>query len=360
MWGFARPGCRIYDATTPHMTHPQDWHLIDRYLAGEASADEIAAVEARRLQDPAWAQTIELLRTEFPPRQTATHDADLAWARFRTRVDTTRASSPRITTPATPATPWLRIAATIVITVGSLATWRLVSARRNATAGIAPNAATAFANDIRTPNGTRQTITLGDGSQVTLNAGSRLRWTDPGTGPRDVYLDGEAYFSVTHDAARPFRVHARGALAHDLGTRFTVRAYPESPHVEVVVTEGSVSLRHDQPAGSDSAVLSVGQLGRIGISGPPTAESNVALERWTGWTGGSLILDGLTLADAIPQLERWYDVEIAVSDSILATRRISSRFHGETLPQVLDALTLALGARWQQSGRAVTLLPGTR
>jgi transmembrane sensor len=350
------------------MTEPQDWHLIDRYLAGEASADEIAAVETRRLQDPAWARTIELLRAEFSPRPKPAPEADIAWARLKNRIDATRGRELRLDNERPVATthrtrlhtPWLRVAAGIVIAVGSIATWRLVSTRRNATAAIAPNAESAFANDIRTPNGTRQTITLGDGSQVTLNAGSRLRWSDSGHGPRDVYLDGEAYFSVTHDPARPFRVHARDALAHDLGTRFIVRAYPELPHVEVVVTEGSVSLRHDRAASSDSAVITAGQLGRLGESGPPTIESNVPLDRWTGWTGGSLVLDGLTLADAIPRLDRWYDVAIAVPDSALAARRISSRFHDETLPQVLDAITLALGARWQQSGRTVTILRGTR
>jgi transmembrane sensor len=86
----------------------------------------------------------------------------------------------------------------------------------------------------------------------------------------------------------------------------------------------------------------------------------VAIDSWTAWTGGSLVLDGLTLAEAIPQLERWYDAKITVTDPRLAERRISARFHDETLPQMLDALTLALGARWQQSGRSVTLAPTDR
>ena len=80
----------------------------------------------------------------------------------------------------------------------------------------------------------------------------------------------------------------------------------------------------------------------------------------TAWTGGSLVLEGLTLTDALPQLERWYDVTITVADSSLARRRVQARFHDETLPQVLDALSLALGAQWQQSGRTITLTPAGR
>ena len=81
-------------------------------------------------------------------------------------------------------------------------------------------------------------------ARVTLNAGSRLRWrADYGARTREVQLEGEGYFEVRHDGARPFRVHAPGAVAEDLGTRFTVRAYPEGSGVEVAVAEGRVALR---------------------------------------------------------------------------------------------------------------------
>ena len=133
-----------------------------------------------------------------------------------------------------------------------------------------------------------------------------------------------------------------------------MRAYDELAQIEVVVAEGSVSLRHDR-ANADSAILGTGQLGRLGESGRPTVESSVAVDRWTAWTNGSLVLEGLTVAEALPQLERWYDATIVVADPQLATRRVSARFHDETLPQMLDALTLALGAKWQQSGRTITL-----
>jgi transmembrane sensor len=334
------------------MPDPQDWQLIDRYLAGEATPDEITQVHARTKADPAWAQALDLLRADITAKPAPSQKTDEAWSRLRPRLATEPAKA-STATPVSTRQPWLRIAAAIVIVAGSLTTWRLVSRER------APNADT-FANEINTPNGTRQTVTLGDGSRVTLNAGSRLRWdADFGTRTRDVYLDGEAYFTVSHDSTKPFRVHARGTVAHDLGTRFTVRAYPELAHVEVMVAEGSVSLRHDRDA-ADSAVLSAGQLGRLGASGSPTVESNVSVDRWTAWTSGALVLEGLTLADALPQLERWYDVTIRVADSPLASRRVQARFHDETLAQVLDALSLALGARWQQTGRTVTISPTVR
>ena len=339
------------------MPEPLDWQLIDRYLAGEASPDEVADVRSRAQADPVWAQALELLRADVAKRSPRQWDTDLAWTRVRPRL-TAEPELPAVRSQVVRTNTRWRIAASLLVVAGSLATWQIASRLRSR----APNASVAAAamNEIVTPSGSRNTITLGDGSRVTLNAGSRLRWAhDFGTASRDVYLDGEAYFVAAHDPARPFRVHARDAVAHDLGTRFTVRAYPELPNVEVVVTEGAVSLRHDRPA-ADSAILATGQLGRLGASGPPTVESNVSVERWTAWTGGSLVLDGLTLTEAIPQLERWYDAKITVTDPRLAERHVSARFHDETLPQMLDALALALGARWQQSGRTVTLSPMNR
>jgi len=341
------------------MPDPTDWQLIDRYIAGEASPDEVATLQARAKSDPAWAQAIDLLRSDFTTRPAGDRDTDLAWSRLQSRLAASRnvrelgktSTAHRLPLHTS---PWLRIAATILIVAGAFAIWQFRPDTRSTSRDLSEMLET------RTPNGSRRTLTLDDGTQVTLNAGSTLRWPRSfGNGSRDVYLEGEAFFSVTHDSTAPFRVHAAGTVAHDLGTRFTVRAYPELAHVEVAVTDGAVSLRHDRTA-SDSAILRAGQLGRLSQSGVPQVESNIQLDRWTAWTGGSLVLDGLTLADAIPQLERWYDVRISVPDTALAQRRVTARFRDETLPQVLDALTLALGARSQQSGRVVTLLSGSR
>jgi len=250
-----------------------------------------------------------------------------------------------------------RIAAALLLTAGAYGTWRLAGPTGD---GEIAMRGTAM-RELAAPNGRRETITLGDGSRVVLNAGSRLRYAaDIARGSRDVYLDGEAYFEVTRDAARPFRVHARGGVAHDLGTRFTVRAYPELPRVDVLVAEGWVSLRRDQAALTDSVILTAGQLGRLAASGAPSVVAGVDTAAFLGWTTGALVLEGLTLGEALPQLERRFDVEVRVPDRALASRRLFARFRDETLTQVLDALSLALGAHYERAGRVVTLHPAPR
>lgn len=336
------------------MTHEPSPDVLDRYLAGEATPREIQVIDAHRKADPRWGAMIDALRSELAESREADWRVDAAWARLQPALANVT-SPPAVTNGATSRPPapyvrtvrWLAAAAVVVAAAGLL--WRTIQRR-------APLDVAAAAHEVATPNGTRHTFTLDDGTRVTLNAGSRLRWAnDFGAKVRDVWLDGEAYFSVAHDASRPFRVRARGAIAHDLGTRFAVRAYAELPAVEVVVAEGSVSLRHDRTESADSAVLTAGQLGRIDSIGAPTVETNVRVDRWTAWTTGSLVLENVSLGDAIPQIERWYDATITVADPALARRRVTARFHDETLPQTLDALALALGARWERTGRSITL-----
>ena len=336
------------------MTHQPPPDVIDRYLAGEATPREIQVIDAHRKADPDWGAKIDALRSELAGSRESHWHVDAAWARLQPTLANATARPPVLNgaTPRRP-TPYVRtvswMAAAVVVAVAAGLIWLRAQHR-------APLEVATAEHEVATPNGSRHTFTLDDGTRVTLNAGSRLRWrNDFGASVRDVWLDGEAYFSVTHDASRPFRVRARGAIARDLGTRFAMRAYAELPAVEVVVAEGSVSLRHDRAESPDSAVLTAGQLGRIDSVGAPTVETNVRVDRWTAWTAGSLVLEGVTLGDAIPQIERWYDATITVADPALARKRVTARFHDETLPQTLDALALALGARWERTGRSITL-----
>src|ERR1043166_4827971 len=121
----------------------------------------------------------------------------------------------------------------------------------------------AAMREVATAAGQRATIHLADGSTVTLGVKSRLRFAaDRDAHTRDVHLEGEAHFAVTHDSTRPFVVHADGARAVDLGTAFVVRAYSTERQVRVVVTAGQVSLGSAPPGAPPGMVLEAGQLGR--------------------------------------------------------------------------------------------------
>ncbi|AHG89922.1 FecR protein [Gemmatirosa kalamazoonensis] len=341
------------------MTREPDPSIVDRWLAGEATPDDESALGEWTAADPARAAWLEALRARATSRERAWH-VDAAWARVANRT-TLATDAPRTlrverggARPAPRRLAWVgRAAAAAVLVVGSAAVWRVAGSRD----AVAPTVASAPTRELVAPRGSRADVRLADGTHVVLNAGSRLRYADDYGAPgakREAWLDGEGYFEVKHDAARPFRVHALGGVAEDLGTRFVVRAYPELARVDVMVAEGRVGLRRDTTARGDSAVLGAGQLGRLSHDGTLTVSRAPADERYLAWTTGVLVLDGEPLRDALPRLERRYDLTIRLADGALGARPVVARFRDQPAGEMLDALALALGARYERQGRVVT------
>ena len=332
------------------MSQPTDWKVIDRYLAGDASPEEREAIERWMRASPTNGMLVDAARRAADTGSLETWDVDSAWTRIQRRLsDTTVRPLHTVRSPTRPEIPrfkrpWL-IAAALLLAAGPFAAWRIVTREKSVSVAM---------REVATPNGQRTTIDLGDGSRVTLNSGSRLRYPVDLARSRDVELNGEAYFEVTHDAARPFRVHARGGLVQDVGTHFTVRAYAELPQVEVVVTEGVVSLRRDTPTASDSAIVRNGERARLEETGRVVVES-VPTERYTDWARGALVLENITLGEARRDLERWFDIQITVADSSLAQRQLMARFHGESASEALTAIGIALDVRVEQRGRTFTI-----
>jgi ferric-dicitrate binding protein FerR (iron transport regulator) len=84
-------------------------------------------------------------------------------------------------------------------------------------------------------------VVLPDSSKVSLEPESRFRYLFSGT-EREVYLDGEAFFEVTHNPDRPFLVHANEVTTKVLGTSFTIKALEHEQRVIVAVRTGKVSV----------------------------------------------------------------------------------------------------------------------
>ncbi|MDR0780015.1 MAG: FecR domain-containing protein, partial [Pseudomonadales bacterium] len=99
-----------------------------------------------------------------------------------------------------------------------------------------------FNDSYATAVGERRQLNLADGSIVTLNTNTKIRFSFD-KNVRDVFLDyGEGFFSVAKDASRPFRVHAGSRVVEALGTAFTVQHTALGRELEVLVTEGKVQL----------------------------------------------------------------------------------------------------------------------
>lgn len=271
----------------------------------------------------------------------------------------------RIGMPGAAATSWWHISPALAglaasILCVSLSVWAL-HPRRVSSADSTHLAEHSYA----TTRGERAVLTL-DGATVVLGPESVLRISGSyGVRDRTVSLTGHAYFDVTHDPGRPFRVWASGVLTEDIGTRFDIRAYTRDSMMRLVVADGAVTvLTPHAPAGAppDGAsplspvIVTHGMMATAGADGVLRVRSGLATDRYLSWTDGRLAFDDTPLPEVVAELSRWYDLDIRLGDPQLASRTLTASFDDPPAP-VLVALEGALGVRATRVGRVVTLYP---
>ncbi|MEM6541778.1 MAG: FecR family protein [Bacteroidota bacterium] len=118
-------------------------------------------------------------------------------------------------------------------------------------------AKTLVYNTLTVPYGKRFDVVLSDGTIVYMNSGTELKYPVSflNEGNREIFVQGEAYFDVASDAARPFIVNAEELNVEVLGTEFNVLAYPEDGVTDVVLVEGSVGMYADDTKEENTVVL---------------------------------------------------------------------------------------------------------
>jgi transmembrane sensor len=185
--------------------------------------------------------------------------------------------------------------------------------------------------------GEQRQIVLADGSAVELNTHSRVRvrMTDSS---RDLQLlDGEAFFTVAHDTARPFRVMSGSVVVRALGTQFNV--YREADRTHVTVIEGRVSVTNDERGGEVKPL-------ELRAGDAAEAAGNAALEaipgnaaKATAWRERRLVFENTTLADAIAQFNRYNAQQLVIEDPVLAGQRIDGVFNADKPQALMNFLT---------------------
>jgi transmembrane sensor len=202
--------------------------------------------------------------------------------------------------------------------------------------------------------GEQRVIALEDGSQVDLNARSRLRvrFTD---GVRSVdLLSGQALFRVAKDKARPFVVRSGNASVRAVGTQFDV--YRKSAGTIVTVVEGSVAVAPTKaPAvASNVAVLTAGQ--QIVVTSSTLPEPRLAdVAIATAWTQQRLAFSRARLAEVVEEFNRYNKRQLFIKDKALADFRISGNFPSADPAPLLGFLRVQPGIRVHESGDGIEI-----
>lgn len=340
-----------------HLDDDARWALLARHVAGEATPVETAAVEAWLAADASRAQALAAVRAAAGETAWATPagvDVEAALAKVHTRMRAPQAaaigSAPSRIAAGT-ATPmsrrWVPLAAAATLVLAAGLGWFL------RTAPAAPAAASP-ARTVATAVGQRDSLDLPDGTRVILGPASRLEIAAGfAEGTREVRVEGEAVFSVVHDAAHPFTVLAGAARIVDVGTAFTVRHAPGD--VEVAVLEGVVDIG---VAGGATARLAAGDRALVSSGAPVVRRGDVTAEDGA-LRRGALVFREAPMARVTADLARWYGVRVVPATAELAARHVTATFTTEGRDEAVALLALALGAAAEAHGDSIVLRPRT-
>ena len=208
---------------------------------------------------------------------------------------------------------------------------------------------------IETTSGSRSRILLDDGTEVWLNAGSKLTCDNLfSIKNRNISLEGEAYFHVTRNEVLPFVVDAGEVSIQVLGTKFNVRSYDNDAYIDVTLSEGKIALRKDsdetvyhlQPA--QEAIYDK-SAGKISIKPTDPAEK-------LSWIDGRFFFNEFTLMEISKRLERTFDVSFVFENDEKQQLTFYADFdHSESLSGILDVLSSSGQFRYRIAHNVVTI-----
>ncbi|SHG40995.1 FecR family protein [Fodinibius roseus] len=350
------------------------WKLLARYFAGELNREKHAEITSWIKADPKREAQVDKLYKiwresgELPYRV----DEEAAWkslsrdmdeldnAPYNVRQQNGGAESKisvlhKITNRSADHTARrviMTAAAAILLVVGLFAYYGSLNKSGEPDIGI---------RELVAGEGERGTYILNDSTRIILHAGSRLEIPlNFNISKRELYLEGEAYFEVTHNPDKPFVVRSRNAYTRVLGTKFLVQAWSEKDdvdRVEVVVSEGKVAFGNnstDDTAKPEEAIVSRNQKGVLSGSDRPVVTDNADLEWYLGWTEDRMVFDNRPLSDIIPRLERWYDVTITTADQQIASKTLTAEIDvSQSMGEVMRNIALSLDLNMEREDRVV-------
>lgn len=346
---------QISNFGSPDSPQEMDWEALARHMAGESSPEDSARIESALASQPANQKMLDTLnRAMTTMRSGIPADLDVEGALAKV---TARRNAPDVVsldahrerklaeaeTARRSPIPMPALAAAALFAVG-IASYMAYSHRPREIAAVpAPRM-------LATGVGARDSMTLSDGTRVILGPLSAVTVdAGYGSGSRKVEVRGDAWFSVVHDAAKPFTVRAANAQIVDVGTTFTVKS--DAPDgVTVSVTEGSVALQQVNTKTGQSVILRAGDRGLLRPGGESLASRGAATEDDAAWLKGRLVFREATIGEIASSMRKWYGIELRVADPSLANRHLTASFAGESPDRVLEVIRLALGANIERRG----------
>ncbi|TDW44587.1 FecR family protein [Flavobacterium sp. 270] len=195
--------------------------------------------------------------------------------------------------------------------------------------------------------GEHKKITLPDGTQIWLNAGSLLKYPSEFKGDtREVYLSGEAFFDVAKDKKHPFIIHTNKMDTKVLGTSFNVQAYPEQATQEVSVLTGRVNVK--STVTEENVYVTPGQ--KVVFKSKNSslhAFRDIPMNSISLWRKNIIVFEDTPLPEVVATIKRNYNITVDVENKNLNNLKISAYFKELPADQVIGLVCNIINANYK-------------
>jgi ferric-dicitrate binding protein FerR (iron transport regulator) len=319
------------------MSDEKIWNLIGRQLSGEANREELILIDTWKNSHPdnqiVYQKICEYWNHQHKPYP---NNARQVWDSLEQQISKKDFEIASSNNSKEKKVKWWPLKVAAVITILVLAGW---SAFYYGDLAIDNLTSTVVEN----PRGTKSKIVLPDGSQVWLNAESKLVYhQDFGQLNREVYLSGEAFFDVERNPDLPFIIQLDNSHIQVLGTSFNVRSYDDDEIVETSVVTGEVmfvekilgetngSIHYITPNHKLAFSKRTGHIEKIEVD----SQENMA------WTQGRFIFKNATWAEIAKTLERTFNTDIEFENESIKNCHITATFNEKTLKEILEMIAM--------------------
>jgi transmembrane sensor len=310
-----------------------DWDVeIAKFLAGEASPEEAAALHTWLDESEANRKIFALAEVAWAYASTDTYKKPDTAAAYRTLKTATRAKRNYFTP--------LRMAASLLL--GTCIAVGIYFGTRTTQAVEHP-----WITKVTTE--THTAWVLPEGSAITLNSNSRLRYPKIFEHTRTAELTGEAYFNVTPDSTKPFIISTDEVQVKVLGTKFNVSAHAVDSLVRVQVVQGKVMVSH----GTDSIILVANQHGFYRKSTRTLWIEETETNNNLGYATHTFTYEDRSLRTILKDLSTAYHVTFELSNARVNDCHLTGEYHDMSLPVILEVVCRSLDLTYRITGNRV-------
>ena len=196
-----------------------------------------------------------------------------------------------------------------------------------------------------------KSFTLPDGTVISLNSDTKIRYPKQfAENTREVTIEGEAFFKVKPNKAKPFIIHAGNAQIKVLGTSFNVNAYPAERTLEVIVETGKVQFLNKTALSKENSelILTPGEKGTLEYSGNSLIKSANQNPNFLAWKTRNLVFKATLLSEVVETLEKVYKVNIRLADPKLNELLLTAQFNDYSLDFILKVIETTFEIEVQQ------------